>query len=611
MSQFKSAVPSAMALWCLIIGPGVAYASTDSGIPIVITPTRFEQPVNQVISPTSIITHKQIQSTGASTVADVLRFFPDFSVKQLGGPGQQTSIFMQGTNSGMVKVLINGVSINDPLNGSIPWSQIPADQIERIEVVSGPLSTLWGSDAIGGVINIITRQPHGNGGSMTMGAGDWGASEGGAAFHGQKGKALFGLSISGQRTGGQQIVEQSPKKAPFYDRVYTAYGRTSWHHGGMKINFWQSRGQSAYLSYPLLLSSQDFLSQTMAIAVEHQILPSWRMELKFKQSRNQLWQNQLDSLVTPPQDDYAQSIRNEEDGVITYHHHGMSLVGGVMSAKESARSLNYGTQIAQYRSLQAIYAEWQKQFSILTLIGSGRHTVDSQFGDHDTWNAGVALTLPHNMRLAISTGTGYRAPTFEQLYGYGGNAALKPETSRSIEIKWSITDILGQVSLVGYQHQLSNLIESVPKNNYVYTNINTDSKIKGIVMSWSKIIHPFWVEMDATWQDPRNLGNNQSLIQRPHHLYKARLIWMRDRWHIGVAWLYEGGRLAYNGTQLSPYRLLNFEASYALLRRLSVRLKIHNVLDARYDTGLYAPGNPYLGARRSWLLSFRYRLGSV
>ncbi len=253
-----------------IFSPG-AFAQSVL-LPIIITPTRFAQPIDQVIVPTRIITHQEIKAT----VAGVLRFYSGFDVKQTGG---LTSVFVQGTNSGMVKVLLNGVPINNPNDGSTPWSQIPVRDIEQINIIMASLSTLWGADAIGGVINIITRQPVGNGGSINIGADNNDTREGVISLHGGYGKTHAGIFLNGKRSAGIPLIAGLRMPALFYDRTLSAWGNTTVRKLTLRANLWQSRGQQQYVSggygSPFKLSDKDYC-RISCDSIEQRV---WRLSL--------------------------------------------------------------------------------------------------------------------------------------------------------------------------------------------------------------------------------------------------------------------------------------------------------------------------------------------
>lgn len=579
-------------------------AARAQGIPdIVITPTRFAQSLIDVVVPTRVITRTQIEASGASTVAGVLQFYPGFDIKRLGGPGQQTSVFVQGTGSEMVKVLIDGVPVNDPNAGTVPWAQIPVHDIQRIEVVSGPLSSIWGADAIGGVINIITRQPIGNGGSLTVGAGNWGTRDGTLSLHGSSGQATAGVSLSGEHTAGQPVIRALNAPAPYDNHTLSAYANTRLGRVALHANAWQSRGRTAYAngyppSSPYVLANKVYLNQTARIGSSLSLNPRWLLKGGVEQTRHRTDFHDGTGYFT-------RSTRNAFNTVLRYSHAGISLAFGSSIAKTRISSQQYGG----YRKVRSMYLDLHQRVRGATLTEAGRRTLDAQYGGYDTWNLGVALPLPGAARFKLSAGTGFTPPTLLDLYyPHYSNPNLRPETSRSVEAQLLLP--LGRsviVTLTAYRNRLYNLIES--NQAYVPENVG-NAIIRGFEGQWTWTSGWWTVRAAGTWQNPRNLDTGSLLVQRARHTYQLRIRWHRQMVRWGAAWVYEGRRLAANGMRLAPYRILNLTAAYRLDRRCSANLRITNALDTAYATG-YTTGTYYLGARRSAWLSLTYRFGEV
>ncbi|AOU98734.1 hypothetical protein BI364_12855 [Acidihalobacter yilgarnensis] len=585
---------------------------------LIITPTRFEQPASDAVVPTRVITHREIEASGASTVAGVLRFYPGFDTVASGGPGQLTSVFLQGTNSNMVKVLIDGVPVNDSTTGGAPWADMPAADIARIEVVKGPLSTLWGSNAIGGVVNIITRQPAGVGGHLAGAWGGWGTRTGSLGLHAANSHAAAGATVSHEHSAGTPPVQGMSQPAPYSNRTVTAYGDV--HAGGaaLRMNLWQSRGRGAYASgyppySPLGLSSQQYLHQTAALRFALPLTADWRVKGGVLQTRNVLNQDQPET-SNPSAYDFAHSTRNQVFAELAYAAGGTRVLMGASHARSHAASLSYGTAYNDYRRTGAGYAEWQQRMGAWRLTTAVRRTDDSQFGGHDTWNLGVGYRLAANTTLDVSTGTGYRAPTFNDLYGYGGNPALKPEVSRSVQADLRTgLGAMGQLHLSAYQQDINELIETVLVNptSYQYQNRNVQqARIRGVTAGWSWLRDGLSLALDATWQDPLNLSTGQRLLRRASHSYRARLAYDAGRWQLGSDWIYTGRRDDFSGQTLNPYVLGNLALTVRIDPAWVVRASVDNLLNTYYVPAYYGTGIAYLAPTRSAKVGVRYNFGT-
>lgn len=576
------------------------------GIPnIVITPTRFAQSLDSVVVPTRVITSTQIKATGAATVAGVLRFYPGFDVNRLGGAGQSTSVYVQGTASTQVKVLVNGVPVNDPNAGTVSWSQIPASDIERIEVVSGPLSTMWGGDAVGGVINIITRMPAGNGGSISVGVGNNDTRKGTLSLHGSHGHSKVGISLSGEHTAGQPVIQAAGTPAAYDNRTLSAYGSTLLGDLSIHANAWQSRGRSDFVGggfgAAYTLPNKTYFNQTTQLGLGLPLGSRWSLKGSAEQMRHS-------ATYYDGYGYFTRSTRNAVNSTLRYAHAGTSAAFGGSLARTRVNTNTYD----RYRKVRSAYVELGQDIRGVTLTAAGRRTLDAQYGGHDTWNFGISVPLPGSARFKLSAGTGFSPPTFLDLYypGYS-NPNLKPESSHSIEAQ--LLAPLGRnglFTLTAYRHRLYDVIE--PNSAYIPENIG-NARIRGIEASWSWTSGSWTLGADGTWQVPRNLDNGKLLTQRTQHSYRLRLRWHLRKVRLGAVWAYQGRRLAYTGGKtLEPYRLLNLTAGYRFDRRWSADMRIENALDTAYDTGYYSSGGPaYLGARRTVLLSAKYRFGSV
>ncbi|WP_455380988.1 TonB-dependent receptor plug domain-containing protein [Acidihalobacter prosperus] len=599
------------------VAQSVTYADSNPPV-LVITPTRFEQSSGETVKPTRVITHRQIKASGASTVAGVLQFYPGFGVVASGGPGQLTSVFLQGTNSNMAKVLINGVPVNDSTTGAAPWADIPAADIERIEVVKGPLSTLWGSGAMGGVINIITLKPSGLGGRVAGSWGGWGTRKGLLGVHASGHQLSAGATVSANHTAGFPPVKGMQQPAPYSNRTVIADAGWRGRHADLQANLWQSRGRVAYATgyppySPLTLLSQRYLHQTAGLHFGVSLLPHWRLKGGILQTRNSLNQDQPDITDTGTYD-FARSIRNQDLAELTYAAGATQLLMGGSQALTHAASLSYGSAYNDYRRTHAVYGEWQQHAGKWRFTVAVRRTHDSQFGIHDTWNLGVGYRLNASTVLDVSAGTGYRAPTFNDLYGYGGNQQLKPELSHSIQAEIHAgMGSLGQVHFTAFDQRINDLIETVLVNPSTaqYKNRNVaQARIRGVTLGWSWLMSGLSLEMDATWQKPINLNTGEYLLRRASHRYHARINYVFGRWRLGNNWVYTGKRPDFGGQTLSPYLLGNLTLSVRIDRSWRVRASVDNLLNTGYVPAYYDGNLAYVAPARSGKIGFRYKFGT-
>ncbi|APZ43836.1 TonB-dependent receptor plug domain-containing protein [Acidihalobacter ferrooxydans] len=613
----KTLLCGALGAVCLSLPVG----ALADGIPeIVITPTRFAQPLAHVVVPTLVISRVEIKNSGAQTVAGVLRAYAGFDVTRLGGAGQQTSVFVQGTNSNMVRVLVNGVPINNATDGGVAWSTLPLTDIERIEVVKGPLSTVWGSGAMGGVVNIITRQPTGSGGYLSLGAGNHDTRRGALGLHASAGATHAGITLSGERTAGEPVVQGYAPRAAYHNRNLNAYADTQLGRLTVDARFWQNRGRQEYVTggppySAYSLDAQNYLTQTSSLRFSLPLAARWLASARVEQTRNTLNQDQLDTYAVPPANDYARSTRDAVEAQLGYAAANTQVLLGVSGAHTHASSLSYGTTYNDRRTTRAGFVEWHRQFAGVALTAAGRRTVDSQYGGHDTWNLGISVPLPGAMRFKLSSGTGYRAPSFNALYGYGANPNLKPETSRSTQAQLLVPVVAGHglLTLTAFQNRLRNLIstELVDPSTYTYQNVNIgNARIRGLDLSGTWQAGDWRLGASAGWQDPRNLDTGKRLLRRASHHYRLRVAWQHAAWNAAAVWTYTGTRAGVY-ERLPAYRLLNLSVGYRFAPQWSTRLRVDNALNTRYIPAYYGQNTPYLSPGRTVNLDLRYAFGAA
>ncbi|HET7921754.1 MAG TPA: TonB-dependent receptor plug domain-containing protein, partial [Gammaproteobacteria bacterium] len=215
--------------------------------PITVTATRTALTADQEVAPVIVITAQQIQLSGAQDVSGVLRQYAGLDIAAYGGPGQPVSLFLRGTNSNQTLVLVNGVRINPATGNGAALTNIRLDDIARIEIVKGPRAALYGSDAIGGVINIITRQSEtGTQYGAYAGAGRYGTYENGGRFSYGEDKSAFGISASNYHTTGFPAVAGTAFDNGYTNRSWNAYGNTTLGGIAFSLKHWQSTGNTQF-----------------------------------------------------------------------------------------------------------------------------------------------------------------------------------------------------------------------------------------------------------------------------------------------------------------------------------------------------------------------------
>jgi len=289
VSRAARAIAAALPL----LGACAAFAQAAAEPPaqeVVVTAARVEQKLPDTLPSTSVISRKDIESSPATDLPDLLRTFTSFSVAQTGPLGAQTSVFVRGANSNQVLVLIDGAPLSRADFGSAPWELIPLDQIDHVEIVRGNLSSLYGGSAVGGVVQIFTK--HGSGVNVALGLGSFGTSNGSVSIGHRFGDAATPLdlsaSISGQTTNG--YTARDPKADPsanpdrdsaHQDGETVSVGKT-WVPGQRtEFSFMHTNTYSQYDGYTSKVEQDTLNTELDAFSLQshHQLSPTVKLDL--------------------------------------------------------------------------------------------------------------------------------------------------------------------------------------------------------------------------------------------------------------------------------------------------------------------------------------------
>ncbi|HEX6549640.1 MAG TPA: TonB-dependent receptor [Gammaproteobacteria bacterium] len=591
---------SAFALLATVSSGVRADQTVNLDTPITVTATRTALSADQEVAPMIVITAQQIQLSGAQTVGNLLQQYAGLDIASNGGPGQPTSLFLRGTNSNQTLVMIDGVKIN-PANGSgAALANIHLDNIERIEIVKGPRAALYGSDAIGGVINIITK-PAGKG--MHYGvhaeAGRYGTYENGGHFDYGQGESAFGVSASNYRTSGFPAVAGTSFDNGNADRTWNVHGRTEL--GTLAVNFhhWQSSGNTQFAGfsnnppYALAPFDENYRNQATALDLSHEFLPDWRSNLNLSHMLDEVDQAQTDPFNPGQAPDFVHTQRN----VIDWQNDiavgdDQMLTAGIYSEAQHAGSQSYGLGYDAPDRINALYLEDDLHAGAHHLVMAARSTHDQAFGNHVTWNTDYGYDLTRTSRLTAGAGTGFRAPSAEERFGFGGNPDLQPETSRNLELglrqSLSATQNLG---LSVFRNNLDNLIQYVvtPGNlNGENRNI-ASARVHGLEADYQLSLQSWSWRSSVIFQRPENLDTGTLLLRRAERTLTSAVEWHDDRTSVEANFIATGPRNDLDFNTGSPvtdagYVLTGITLRQQLGHGFAVTGSLTNLFDVKYQT---------------------------
>lgn len=560
----------------------LACASPTVLAPIVVTATRTPVPLDQIPQPVIVITRREIRESGATTVPDLLRFYAGLDVSVSGGPGQPASVFIRGANSSQTLVLVNGVKVNGGNIGLPPLQNISLSDIQRIVIVEGPTAALYGSDGIGGVIDIITRtQAHRLQAHVGLGAGRYGTTSESAGISDGNSSIQGGVNVRHEQTDGFPPVTDSPISAGFENTTLDAFLRARIPTGHLEIRQWQSTGQTDYVGFSLHAHSEDYNNRVLSLALSSQPVSGWTSSWIVSRYVNQLDQNQGPdfSLTRRYALDWQNNVRLDPADLVTL---------GFYIQDERTASLVYGTAYNVHTWARAVYAENDWHEGPTRLLFTLRHSDDEDFGTHNEWNLGWNEALSTRSRIDLSWGSGFRAPSAEDRFGFGGNPNLLPESSHEVDLgfhyRWPG---VGDFGIDGFQDNLTDLIIYLNPTAQYPEGINENvgrARIRGVDLTYAEGFGHWQVRAEAVLQNPTDLVTGQTLARRARRSLTAAVHYTQGRWYAGAEWLATGPRpdSPYTTTIDPGYVVTDAVAGIHFARHWLASLSLVNVFDVHY-----------------------------
>jgi vitamin B12 transporter len=597
----------------------LANDTTDLGA-VTVTATRTPLIADQEVAPVIVIGPEQLQQLEGQDISAALRQYAGFDIGSSGGPGQPESLFLRGTNSNHTLVMIDGVRINPDNGFGSALQNIRLDDVERIEIVKGPRASLYGSDAIGGVINIITKRAVlGTNYGAHVDAGRYGTYDSGGQFNYGEGDSSFGLSADDYHTDGFPTVADQASPSGNQDRTWTGYARTKFGGLDLALNHWQSTGYTQYISFDfnppfdLVPFDENFQDQTTSLDLSGDVRDGWRSNLNVSHMLDEVDQRQSDPSNFPAAPDFVHTQRNVLDwqNDLTLSD-AQLLTAGAYSEAESTAFLSFGSGQPENHRVNALYAEDDLDLDRQRVVLAARDTHDQAFGEHFTWNADYGYDLSPFTRLTAGAGTAFRAPTASERYGFDGNPDLEPETSRNLEL--GLRHRRGddqRLDIRVFQDSLDDLIVFAPTptslDPFAGENQNVASaRVRGLELSHTLTLKSWDWRTDVIFQDPRDLDSGQPLLRRAKRSLTSNLTWHDDRWNAGLNLLFTGPRSDVDFNTGAPvtdggYVLMGVSLRRELGAGFAVLARIDNLLDSVYQTA-----NGFNQAGRSIFVSLSY-----
>ena len=570
----------------------------------VITASRVLQRAQDALPDVSVITRADIERSQARDLPTLLQNLAGMEITQSGGMGGVATLFMRGAESRHALVLVDGLPMNNLNFNLAALEHLPLNGIERIEVVRGNVSSLYGSAALGGVIQIFTRQN-----SSRLGKGPWLETNGqlgsnqfrsGQVSAGQSWASGFGVNASSEKIQTQGFNALNPLQRPNTNADLDGYKRLS-----NAINFSQEfeagriglmlRETHADVQYDSQWGPANQADESKSV------LRNALLNASYKASSQLQWHfslgqqaDKLNAAVTAyPYFVNSQSKTSSVGAVWTlWPQH--SLTSGYESTRQKIASDTAYNPTE--RTLDSWRLGYQAQLKNQQWQLNVRRDQYSDFGEANTWYAGYGYFLTPALRVKASASTGFMAPTFNDLYyPWGGNPLLKPEKARSNEVGLQYIQAKWNARLTAFENRYTNLID----NDQFWTRTNiAKAKNQGVEVAlagqWQM---PGWGaqewRLSMTSQDPQNEMTQQALARRAKTLAQAGLTQSWGYWDTGLQLRYSGAR-ADDANILAAYTLFDLTATRALTPDLRLNLRLENATNQNYQS-IYGYNMPKRG----------------
>ena len=632
--------------------------------PIIVTANRAPTLGNNVLADYDYIGPEEIQQAGQTSLVQLLQRQRGVEITSgIGAGGSSASVFLRGASNGQSIVLIDGVRSDSALNGGPTWESIPLPLIDHIEIIFGPQSSLYGADAIGGVVQIFTKDGSGPAKvSVSTGYGTYGTSVSDASIYGStegEQKISYSLGVSQTlSTGFNTIASNNPfaltaMKTGYVQDAITGKLSQEWSKGqSIGIQMLQSRlknqspgfnagdfsNNSAYdtcantapygpCGAPGPQQAQTNISQlgTYSIYSKNQITDQWKSFLQASLSNNdgQVLQDQ-----TPYSPAYS-PITKTKQNIYTWQND-IAIGTDLLQILGERRTQNVDTtqyngyvypytnleSFSQSRNTNSVAGSYQLKRGAHLANLSIRNDSITGYGPQTTGGAAYGYFFTRQLRANVNYGTGFRAPTFNDLYypGYG-NPNLMPEKSKNTEVGLHYDATSYDIHLVGYNNTINNLIQygSVncpPSTLYGCASNVSVAKISGVSIGGGARIGNFILKGSFDQQSPINQTTDQVLAKRARTFGNASVEYTNNKLIAGLGGTFSGQRTdisgtdatsgnAYNGA-MGGYSIFNLYSSYEIEQNLTVFARWNNILNKQYQLtyGYNTPGsNIFAGIR--------------
>ncbi|NCF25626.1 MAG: TonB-dependent receptor [Gammaproteobacteria bacterium] len=542
---------------------------------IIVTATRTEIPLEQATVPVRVITRDDIELSLATDLAELLRFEAGIDIGRNGGPGQATSFFMRGTESNHTLVLIDGVRMNPGTIGGAAIQHISPEVIERVEIVKGARSALFGTDAIGGVINIITRRADSTHIEAGAGAGSFESRSAFLSGGVRDEKNQFGITLDWQDTDGYPPRLESDIDRGYDNLSLNVHAARDIGGGEISLRHWRAEGTVEYLDFFLAPVDQEFRNSVTAFQFDKQLSARGTNKLIVSHMLDRIEQNQSE--------DFVESDRLSLDWQHTLAFSEHTVTAGLFAMQESAKTLSFGSGFDEDTDVKAIFLQDQWISDRQRAFIAARLTDHDSFGNQTTYNVEYGYELTPSWTMRAGLGRAFRAPDATDRYGFGGNPDLEPEISD--EYQFGLRYAPGNRHTVDIEFYANDIEDLIEFDFATFTLVNIDAaEIRGAQLGYEYLGDSFSLRADLVRQRAENTSSDSRLLRRAEESITLSYTQDVGQHRLGLSALASGDREDFGGVTLPGYVVASITGQVQLSETLQLNARVENLFDADYQT---------------------------
>ena len=576
---------------------------------LVTTPTRKSENQKNIIANTTVITEEEIEQAGLSSLSELLQKQSGIEISNLGGPGKVSSINIRGTSSTHSIILLDGMRIGASTSGMTAIENLPLSQIEKIEIVRGPASSLYGQDGIGGVIQIFTKKGReGFHPYLSIGYGRYQTKQLNAGISGGNKTTSYALNISGTNTDGfSAFVPDNSKASNTQNLDKDKYKNRSI---SSTLSYNLNKDYKIDLQYFLTTGRNMFDNRFANSSPDQNYRDKSKQEvyaMKTTGQINKLWESSIKigkstDLYSAQQHYNMDTFVYDPDVVDLYETTQYQMTW------QNNIKLNKGSLVMLYDFLQEkidttdLYDKTKRtnngfvlgyniEYNQNTLQTSLRKDLNSQYNNETTGNIGYAYQINPQWKISSSFGTAFVAPSFNYLYSSVdswalGNPDLKPEKSKNIEGSIKYQDNSKSFSLTTYQNAIKDFIiyEAIAENSRTNTQNLNEAKIQGVTLTGDQSFEHIQLKGSLTAESPKNKDTNKYLPRRAKLYGNLSINYYIQEWIFGIEQIGSGSRYddKANNNKIEGYMITNLIANFALNEKTTINFRLDNAFDKAY-----------------------------